>query len=97
MSNTNIKLELDKSCSISSSDTKLDASVAKTTLELMEDTTMFHQSKFAAFDSMLDLVWEKLNTGHWCSVENSWRKLHTILSLLKVRTLMLFIYENKKQ
>merc|ERR1719328_1082583 len=46
---------------------------------------------------MLDLVWEKLNTGHWVHVENSWRLLHSMISLLKARTLINFINDNKKQ
>ena len=63
----------------------------------LNDLTISRQKQFAIFDSMLDLVWEKLNTGHWCSVDNSWRKLHSILSLLKVRTLMYFVKDKKKQ
>jgi len=63
----------------------------------MHDLSASCQKQFAIFDSVLDFVWEKLNTGHWCSIENSWRKLHTILSILKVRTLMNFINNKKIQ
>jgi len=63
----------------------------------MHDSSASYQKQFAIFDSVLDFVWEKLNTGHWCSIENSWRKLHTILSILKVRTLMYFINNKKIQ
>ena len=34
-------------------------------------------------EMMLHYVWEKMNTGRWDSVDVSWRKLYSILSLMK--------------
>ena len=31
----------------------------------------------------LDVVWEKLNTGHWKDVHKTWREVYTVCSLLK--------------
>ena len=41
--------------------------------------------EYAALDSALDLVWEKLNTGHWKSVEPGWRRLYGLVVIAKVR------------
>ncbi len=38
--------------------------------------------------ALLDLTWEKLNTGHWSKVPLKWRKLFSILTLLKVRAVL---------
>ena len=42
---------------------------------------------YPALDSALDLVWEKLNTGHWKSVDADWRRLYALVVLAKVRRL----------
>ena len=34
-------------------------------------------------EMMLHYVWEKMNTGRWDTVDVSWRKLYSILSLMK--------------
>ena len=40
---------------------------------------------YPALDFALDLVWEKLNTGHWKSVDAKWRSLYALVVLAKVR------------
>ena len=40
---------------------------------------------YPTLDSALDLVWEKLNTGHWKSVDANWRSLYALVVLAKVR------------
>ena len=37
---------------------------------------------------LTDFVWERLNTGHWSSVDESWRRLYALLALLKVATIV---------
>ena len=80
-----------------SSDTKVNIHIENNILATLDDLSTSYQKQFAVYDSMLDLVWEKLNTGHWIHVENSWRLLHSMISLLKARTLINFINDNKKQ
>ena len=41
--------------------------------------------EYAALDSALDLVWERLNTGHWKSVDADWRRLYALVVIAKVR------------
>ena len=41
--------------------------------------------EYTALDSALDLVWERLNTGHWKSVDNGWRRLYALVVIAKVR------------
>ena len=95
--NNNLKQEIDNLSENVHFDGKLNSIVEDHILAAMNDTSVSYQKQFAVFDSALDFVWEKLNTGHWCSVENSWRKLHTIVSILKIRTLMYFINNIKIQ
>merc|ERR1719300_1985765 len=38
---------------------------------------------FKRFEAYSFLVWEKLNTGHWSKVSDSWRELFTLLTLGK--------------
>ena len=40
---------------------------------------------YPTLDSALDLIWEKLNTGHWKSVDANWRSLYALVVLAKVR------------
>lgn len=40
---------------------------------------------YQTLDAALDLVWEKLNTGHWRSVNADWRSLYALVVLAKVR------------
>jgi len=38
-------------------------------------------------DMMEDFVWEQLNTGHWKCVPLHWRKLYSLLKLIRVKNL----------
>lgn len=95
--NENIKKEISGIRSKFSSDTKVNILIENIILTTLDDLSTSYQKQFAVYDSLLDLVWEKLNTGHWVHVENSWRLLHSMISLLKARTLINFINDNKKQ
>ena len=59
------------------------------------DLSISHPRQFMLADFTLDFIWEKLNTGHWCSVEISWRKMFTLVSILKARTLLHFVDDDK--
>ena len=61
------------------------------------DSLDSYQEQFMLFESALDFVWEKLHTGHWYKVEYSWRKLFTLISILKVRTVLYYIRDNEKK
>lgn len=63
----------------------------------MNDYSNSYREQYMLFDGALDFVWEKLNTGHWCSVENSWRRLFTLISILKARTLLYVTRDYKKK
>ena len=56
----------------------------------LNSTSISLQEQFMLFDAALDLVWEKMNTGHWCTLDSSWRILYTIFSVLKIRVLLKF-------
>jgi hypothetical protein len=63
----------------------------------MNDVSISSQKYFTLYDVALDLVWEKMNTGHWCSVEKPWRILFTLISILKVKVLLKFTTECEKK
>jgi len=63
----------------------------------INDSSISDREHFMLFEVALDFVWEKLNTGHWCSVENSWRRLFTLISILKARTLLYFTKDNERK
>ncbi|XP_071949362.1 lysine-specific demethylase 8-like [Antedon mediterranea] len=39
-------------------------------------------------EELLDITWERLNTGHWSQVAITWRQLYTLASLLKAGTIL---------
>ena len=51
---------------------------------------------FEKSDILLNLVWEKLNTGNWSMVDITWRKLYSLLSILKVIFIVKLIYQSKR-
>ena len=51
---------------------------------------------FEKSDILLNFVWEKLNTGNWSMVDITWRKLYSLLSILKVIFIVKLIYQSKK-
>jgi len=58
-------------------------------LVIVQAEQILHQEKFdhASFYSaqaLMDFIWEKLNTGHWSEVDTVWRKLFSIVSVIKV-------------
>jgi len=44
----------------------------------------FDNSCFYSAQALMDFIWEKLNTGHWSEVDIVWRKLFSIVSVIKV-------------
>ena len=51
---------------------------------------------FEKSDILLNFVWEKLNTGNWSMVDITWRKLYSLLSIMKVIFIVRLIYQSKK-
>ena len=51
---------------------------------------------FEKSDILLNFVWEKLNTGNWSMVDITWRKLYSLLSILKVIFIVKLIYQSKR-
>ena len=51
---------------------------------------------FEKSDILLNFVWEKLNTGNWSMVDINWRKLYSLLSILKVIFIVKLINQSKK-
>ena len=51
---------------------------------------------FEKSDILLNFVWEKLNTGNWSMVDITWRKLYSLLSIMKVIFIVKLIYQSKK-
>ena len=51
---------------------------------------------FEKSDILLNLVWEKLNTGNWSIVDITWRKLYSLLSIMKVIFIVKLIIEQSK-
>ena len=71
--------------------------VIKQLITSMHDASISSQRNFMIYDATLDFVWEKMNTGHWCSVEKPWRILFTLASILKIKVLLKFITECEKK
>ena len=61
----------------------------------VNELSIYHRHQFMLADYTLDFIWEKLNTGHWSSVKISWRKLFTLVSILKARTLLLYMKDDQ--
>ena len=51
---------------------------------------------FEKSDILLNFVWEKLNTGNWSMVDITWRKLYSLLSIMKVIFIVKLIYQSKR-
>ncbi|XP_033103937.1 lysine-specific demethylase 8-like [Anneissia japonica] len=39
-------------------------------------------------DELVDIIWERLNTGHWSQVTITWRQLYTLVSLIKAGAML---------
>ena len=95
--NENIELELNR-LSFNDPTTKVESNMlCNQLITCLKDHDGSSQQHFIIFDSALDFVWEKLHTGHWCLVADSWRKLFTLISILKARTLIDFSHDSEKK
>lgn len=45
----------------------------------------------ASLGAIHDRIWEKLNTGHWSDVDLIWRQLYSLVSLIKLQSLLTLI------
>ncbi len=43
-----------------------------------------HPDSYSILDAALDVVWERLNTGHWRAVDSRWRELYGLISVARV-------------
>ncbi|XP_041376139.1 LOW QUALITY PROTEIN: bifunctional peptidase and arginyl-hydroxylase JMJD5-like [Gigantopelta aegis] len=43
-----------------------------------------YRKSLTVCDSLLDMTWEKLNTGYWKDVHLDWRRVYTVVSVAKV-------------
>ena len=48
------------------------------------DQEKFVHNHFYSTQALMDFIWEKLNTGHWSAVDTVWRKLFSVISIMKV-------------
>ena len=69
-----------------------------TVLKADEDNEEFSAKLcFEKSDILLNFVWEKLNTGNWSMVDINWRKLYSLLSILKVIFIVKLINQQSKK
>ena len=95
--NENVEFELSR-LSFNDPTTKAESNMlCNQLITCLKDRAGSSQQHFIIFDSALDFVWEKLHTGHWCLVADSWRKLFTLISILKARTLIDFSHDSEKK
>ena len=94
VSNEQLELELNKLDSKHPSANPTCSILKDELIRGFKELPISHRHQFVLADYTLDFIWEKLNTGHWCSVEISWRKLFTLVSILKARTLLLFVKDD---
>lgn len=74
---------------ITSALSKISSNDSVSHLVIAQAEQILHQEKFNhlsfySAQALIDFIWEKLNTGHWSEVDIVWRKLYSIISVLKV-------------
>ena len=65
-------------------------------MTILKDNEVSAKLCFEKSDILLNFVWEKLNTGNWSMVDISWRKLYSLLSIMKVIFIVKLIIEESK-
>jgi len=74
---------------ITSALSKISSNDSVSHLVIAQAEQILHQEKFNhlsfySAQALIDFIWEKLNTGHWSEVDIVWRKLYSIISVIKV-------------
>ena len=74
-----------------------DPAVLQQDRELVVRTVLHHlhlqPPQVSGLEMFLQLVWERLNTGHWAEVWPGWRTLYGLLSLARVRLVLGLVEE----
>ena len=65
-------------------------------MTVLKDNEVSAKLCFEKSDILLNFVWEKLNTGNWSMVDINWRKLYSLLSIMKVIFIVKLIIEQSK-
>ena len=65
-------------------------------MTVLKDNEISAKLCFEKSDILLNFVWEKLNTGNWSMVDINWRKLYSLLSIMKVIFIVKLIIEQSK-
>ena len=65
-------------------------------MTVLKDNEVSAKLCFEKSDILLNFVWEKLNTGNWSIVDINWRKLYSLLSIMKVIFIVKLIIEQSK-
>ena len=65
-------------------------------MTVLKDNEVSAKLCFEKSDILLNFVWEKLNTGNWSMVDINWRKLYSLLSIMKVIFIVKLIIEESK-
>jgi len=61
--------------------------VATTVLFILQETCTSPVALLHKLEILMNLVWERLNTGHWAKVWPGWRKLYALLAVARVQAI----------
>jgi len=61
--------------------------VAATVLYILQETCTSPVALLHRLEILMNLVWERLNTGHWAKVWPGWRKLYALLAVARVQAI----------